>query len=55
MYKYLLDSVEQVDWLAIGPLLIFFVFFCAILIRTWKSNSSYLERMSNMPLEDKND
>ncbi len=52
MYKYILESVDNVNWLTIGPLILFFIFFCGILIRTWLIKKSHVEKMANMPLDD---
>lgn len=52
MYKYLLESVDQINWLAIGPLLLFFVFFCVIVYRAIKLKKEHSEHMAQLPLED---
>lgn len=52
MYKYLLQSVENINWLAIGPLLMFFIFFVTVTIITLRKKKTYIERMSNLPLEE---
>lgn len=52
MYKYLLQSVENINWLAIIPLLIFFIFFVTVTVITLRKKKSYIERMGNLPLEE---
>jgi len=52
MYKYILDSVNQIDWLAIIPLLIFFCFFTITLIITMKKKDSFITKMKQMPLDN---
>lgn len=52
MYKYILDSIEQVDWLAIGPLIMFFCFFSMTIIRVMREKKSHIEKMERIPLDD---
>ena len=52
MYKYLLQSVEGIQWFGIIALLIFFGTFCFALVRVFFSKGSNLDKMANMPLED---
>ncbi len=52
MYKYLLESVDGIQWFGIGSLLIFFFTFCFAAIRAFLSKKEDMERMANMPLED---
>lgn len=52
MYKYILESAGDIDWMAIGPLLLFFVFFTAVVILTMMKNKKFVEKMGNLPLED---
>jgi hypothetical protein len=52
MYKYLLQSVEGIQWFAISTLLLFFGTFCFAAIRAALSTKEDIEYMSNLPLED---
>ena len=52
MAKYILHSIEGINWLAIGPLVLFFVFFVVISIIAIKSKKSFIDKMSNMPFDD---
>ncbi|MCB0687653.1 MAG: hypothetical protein KDC53_14055 [Saprospiraceae bacterium] len=52
MYKYLLQSVENINWLAIIPLLIFFIFFVSVTIIALRKNKSYVDKMGRLPLEE---
>lgn len=52
MYKYLLQSVDGIQWFGITALLIFFSTFCFALIRVFFSKSSELDAMARKPLED---
>ena len=52
MYKYILQSVENVNWLAIGPLIIFFVFFTGVVIMALSKKKGWIEKMGHLPLEE---
>ncbi len=52
MYKYILEPIENIDWLAVGPLVLFFVFFTVITISALRKKRSYIDKMGNLPLED---
>ena len=52
MYKYLLQSVEGIEWFAIGTLLLFFTVFSVVAIRAFMSNKAEMNRMAQLPLED---
>ncbi|MBK8424711.1 MAG: hypothetical protein IPL27_01465 [Lewinellaceae bacterium] len=52
MYKYLLQSVDGIQWFGIITLLIFFGTFCVVSIRAFISQKEEMQRMANLPLED---
>jgi len=52
MYKYLLQSVEGIQWFGIAALLLFFGTFCFAAIRAFLANKEDMQRMSKLPLED---
>ena len=52
MYKYLLQSVEGIQWFGITALLIFFTVFCVALVRIFITKKESLDEMAHMPLED---
>lgn len=52
MYKYILQSVEGIEWFAITALLIFFGTFCFALYRVWSSQKTDMEAYAKLPLED---
>ena len=52
MFKYIIEKAGDLDWLALGPFLLFFFFFIAVTIYALKKRSGYIEKMSNLPLED---
>ncbi len=52
MYKYILESVENINWLAIVPLIIFFLFFTVTIILVMRKKKSFIDKMGNLPLEE---
>jgi len=52
MYKYILDSAKEIDWMAIIPLLIFFIFFTATIIVTMRKEKQYISHMERLPLDN---
>ena len=53
MYKYLLQSVDGIQWFGITTLLLFFTTFCIAFFRAFfLSNKSDMEAMAHKPLED---
>ena len=52
MYKYLLESINQINWLAIIPLLMFFSFFCVTVIQVMRKKKSDIQKLEQMPLND---
>ncbi|MGA0283525.1 MAG: cytochrome C oxidase Cbb3 [Saprospiraceae bacterium] len=54
MYKYILESANDINWMAILPLIIFFSFFTITLIATWKKNKGFIDRMKHLPLDNDN-
>ena len=52
MYKYILESVEQMNWLGVIPLLIFFTFFVILLIRVMRQDKGHIEKMEQLPFDN---
>lgn len=52
MYKYLLQSVEGIQWIGISTFLLFFCTFCAVTIRAFILKKDEMDRMAKLPLED---
>lgn len=52
MGKYILESVDNVDLMAILPLIIFMVFFVIMTVIVLKKKKSYIDKMANLPFED---
>ena len=51
MYKYILESVDQINWLGIIPLVLFFVFFAIMLVRVLRHDKKYIEKMEKLPFD----
>ena len=54
MYKHILESAGNINWMAIGALITFFTVFVVSVILVFKKDSSYLKKMSDMPLDKVN-
>ncbi|GAB4291805.1 MAG: hypothetical protein Kow0098_11360 [Ignavibacteriaceae bacterium] len=52
MISNYLKSIEGISVYPIISLLIFFLFFIALVYRVVKTDKKYLNKMSNMPLEN---
>ena len=52
MAKYILDTVGDLNWMAIVPLVIFMVVFIYATVRVLTQNKSHIEKMSKLPLEE---
>ncbi|MDX1684710.1 MAG: hypothetical protein R3275_05690 [Saprospiraceae bacterium] len=52
MYKHLLKSAGDIDWMALLPLLIFVAFFIVILVLTITRKKSHIRHMKELPFED---
>lgn len=52
MFKYLLEGAGNINWMAIFALLTFMFMFLVGAITILRSKPSYIEKMSNLPLED---
>ncbi len=51
MYKYILQSIQHINWLAVAAMLVFIAVF---VYSTWwalSSSKEYVEDMSRLPLE----
>lgn len=50
-----MESIEGIEIFPIISLLIFFVFFALLFLWVITAKKSYIEKVSNLPLEDKNE
>ena len=51
MYKEILESVEGIGIYPIISLLVFFIFFVALIIWVFKADIKYLNKMKMLPLD----
>ena len=54
MFKYILESAGNINWMAISALLTFMVIFMVSLVLVFKHNPAYIDRMASLPLDDSN-
>ncbi len=52
MYKEVLQSIEGIGIYPIISMIVFAVFFAVVLIWYFKADKKYLNKMSNLPLDD---
>ncbi len=52
MFKYILQSVENLNWLASGLLVVFFAVFVITSIWILTRKKEFLDKMSNLPLDE---
>jgi len=52
MFKEIVKGIEHADWYGITSMLLFFVFFIFLLIRTIRLDKSFVNELSQMPLDD---
>lgn len=52
MYKYILQAAGSINWMAISALLTFVTVFLVSAVMAFRSPRVYLNKMSNLPLED---
>jgi cbb3-type cytochrome oxidase subunit 3 len=51
MYKNVLQSIEGVGLYPIISLLLFFLFFAAVIIWFFRADKAYLKKMAQLPLD----
>jgi hypothetical protein len=54
MYKDVLQSIKNIDTLAIISLIIFILLFAIIIVRLLRMNNDHLIKMKQLPLEPEN-
>jgi hypothetical protein len=55
MYKDILQSIEGVEFYAIAAMIIFILFFLAMIIWLIKVDKNYVKKMSELPLKEDNE
>lgn len=52
MYKYILESAGNINWMALFALLTFLFVFLTAAIMAFRKNSEHLKYMAELPLDD---
>lgn len=52
MYKHYFEGIENIEWAPIVSLVLFFVFFVGMIIMVFKTDSSFFNKMKQLPLDD---
>jgi uncharacterized membrane protein (DUF485 family) len=52
MYKYLLESAGNINWMAIAALLTFVTVFVLSTILVMRKDKKFIHKMANLPFED---
>ncbi len=54
MFKYILESAGNINWMAIAALITFLVIFMVSVVLAFRHDPAYIDKMASMPLEDSN-
>jgi Na+/H+-dicarboxylate symporter len=52
MYKYIIKTMGNVDWMAVVPMLLFIAVFVGTALVWLRKEQKEVNRMANLPLED---
>lgn len=52
MYKYILESAGNINWMAIFALVTFFTIFIMSIWLVLRDSKEYIHKMESMPLDD---
>ncbi|MBK7342323.1 MAG: hypothetical protein IPJ06_03905 [Saprospiraceae bacterium] len=53
MYKQILKQINnEIDWMALVPLLLFFVVFAIVLVAVFAERKVHMDYMAQLPLQD---
>lgn len=52
MYKYLLESAGNINWMALFALITFVIVFTVSAVVAFRRNPAFIEKMANLPLDD---
>lgn len=52
MYKYILESAGNINWMALFALITFFIVFSLSIYMAFVKNGKELEHVASLPLED---
>jgi len=54
MFKYILEQAGDINWMAIFALVTFVSLFLITLFTVFKRSPAYINKMSNLPLDETN-
>jgi Na+/H+-dicarboxylate symporter len=52
MYKYIIKTMGNVDWMAVVPLVLFFAVFVGTALVWFNKDRNTVDKMANIPLDD---
>jgi Na+/H+-dicarboxylate symporter len=52
MYKYIIKTMGNVDWMAVVPMLLFIAVFVGTALVWFRKNQKEVDVMANIPLDD---
>ena len=52
MYKYIIKTMGNVDWMAVVPMLLFIAVFVGTALVWFRKNQKEVDIMANIPLDD---
>lgn len=52
MYKYIIKTMGNVDWMAVVPLVLFFAVFIGTAFVWFRKEQKEVNKMANIPLDD---
>ncbi len=52
MYKYIIKTMGNVDWMAVVPMLLFIAVFVGTVLVWFRKNQKEVDVMANIPLDD---
>ena len=52
MYKYILESAGNINWMAIFALVTFFLMFSISAVAVFRKKQSFIDQMASLPLDD---
>jgi hypothetical protein len=52
VFKYILESAGNINWMAIAALVTFMVIFMVSAVLAFKRDPAFIDKMANMPLEE---
>ncbi len=52
MYKYILETAESINWMALFSLLTFLIVFVLAVILVFRRSDEHIRHMASLPLDD---